>query len=219
MYRFPSQDEVIDSVLKGLITAKKNFSFWTTDELYLSYAPEKFLPIHVAQEIAKLDNAPEIFIDATISDILRCSLPKRDAFKDFMKHRYLMQDFISLTLDERFAHTTDNDSVSRVIMSIKNGVRNVQEEYKNDVETLCKMLDREYKDESTLDYGIFAFYLDISNTARKKSEKRVEEIIESFDKIVSDFSNLKSTFKGGDINKIDNIGEWCVGCYIIEPTL
>ncbi|MGB5867341.1 MAG: hypothetical protein WBG69_05650 [Arcobacteraceae bacterium] len=219
MYTFPSQSEVIDSVLNGLITAKKNFSFWTADELYLSYAPEKFLAIHVGQEIAKIENAPEIFIDATISDILRCSLPKRDAFKDFMKKRYLMQDVISLTLDERFPHKTDNDSVSRVIMAIKNGVRNVQEEYKNDVETLCKMLDREHKDESTLDYGVFAFYLDISNTARKKSEKRVEEIIESFDKIVSGFSNLKSTFKGGDINKIDNIGEWCVGCYIIEPTI
>lgn len=219
MHKFPTQNEIVDSVIQGIRTAKANFTFWTADELYLSYAPPKFLTIHVSQEIAKLENAPEIFIDATIADILRCSLPKRDAFRDFMKKHYITQDVICLTLDERFEHKSDNDSVSRVIMSIKNGVRNVQEEYKHDIEVMCKMLNRESKEESTLDYGLFAFYLDISSTARKKSEKRLEEIIESFDKIVASHKNLKSSFKGGDINKIENIGEWCVGCYIIEPTV
>lgn len=218
MRNFPIQQDIINAVIKGIKTAKTNYSFWTTDELYLSYAPPKFLTIHVSQEIAKLENAPEIFIDATIADILRCSLPKRDAFRDFMKEKYLTQDIMCLTLDERFEHKTDNDSISRVIMSIKNGVRNVQEEYKNEIEKMCKMLERDNKEDSTLEYGLFAFYLDISNSARKKADKRVEEIIESFDKIVLKHKNLKSNFKGGEINVIENIGEWCVGCYIIEPT-
>ncbi len=132
MYSFPKQEKIVDSVLNGIKTAKYNFTYWTADELYLSYAPPKFLTIHVSQEIAKLQNAPEIFIDPTIADILRCSLPKRDAFREFMKQKYLSQDFMSLALDERFEHKTDNDSISRVVMSIKNGVRNVQEEYKNE---------------------------------------------------------------------------------------
>jgi hypothetical protein len=219
MNNFPSQEEVIDSVLKGITTAKSNYSFWTTDDIYLSYAPPKFLTIHVSQEIAKLTPAPEIFVDATIADILRCSLPKRDTFRWFMSENNITQDVICLTLDERFEHKSDNDSISKVIMSIRNGVRNAQVEYKDDIELMCKMLQRENRNESTLDYGVFAFYLDISNTARKKSEKRLEEIIEAFDKIVSSYKNLKSSFKGGDINKIDNVGEWCVGCYIIEPTV
>ena len=218
MHNFPKQEEIIESVIKGIRAAKANYSHWTADELYLSYAPPKFLTIHVSQEIAKLTNSPEIFIDATIADILRCSLPNRAGFRDFMKEKYLAQDVMCLTLDERFEHKTDNDSISRVIMSIKNGVRNVQEEYKNEVEKMCKMLERDKKDDSSLDYGVFAFYLDISNSARKKSQKRVDEIIESFDKIVSNHKNLKSNFKGGEINIIENIGEWCVGCYIIEPT-
>jgi hypothetical protein len=218
MHKFPSQDQVVDAVLAGLVTAKKNFTFWTADELYLSYAPPKFLTIHVSQEIAKLEDAPEIFIDATIADILRCSLPKRDAFRNFMKERSIAQDVMCLTLDERFVHTSDNDSISRVIMSLKNGVRNAKEEYSHDIEVMCKMLSRDNIEDSTLDYGVFAFYLDISNTARKKAQRRLEEIIESFDAVVAKHKNLKSTFKGGDINKIDNIGEWCVGCYIIEPT-
>ena len=216
---YPKKDDVIDAVLKGLKTAKSNYWFWTKDELYLSYAPAKFLSIHVSQEIAKLENAPEIFIDATIADILRCSLPKRDAFRTFMKEHYITQDVFCITLDERFEHKSDNDSVSRAIMSIKNGVRNVKEEYKNDIETMCKMLNRQNKEDSTLNYAVFAFYLDISNTARKRSEKRVNEIIEAFDNIVADYKNLKSYFKGGEINKIENIGEWCVGCYVIEPKI
>ncbi len=219
MHKFPSQNEIVDSVIKGIRAAKANFTHWTADELYLSYAPSKFLTIHVSQEIAKLKNSPEIFIDASIADILRCSLPKRDAFKSFMRKKYLTPDFMCLTLDERFEHTSDNDSVSRVIMSLKNGVRNVQEEYKNEVEKICKMLERDNLKDSSLDYGIFGFYLDISNSARKKSEKRLKEIIKSFDEIVSSHKNLKSNFKGGEINVIDNIGEWSVGCYIIEPNL
>ena len=218
MYSFPKQEDIINAVLRGIKTAKTNFTFWTADELYLSYAPPKFLTIHVSQEIAKLQNAPELFIDATIADILRCSLPKRDGFREFMKNKYLTQGVMSLTLDERFEHRTDNDSISRVVMSIKNGVRNVQEEYKDDVEKICKMIERDKKEDSTLDYGIFAFYLDISNSARKKSQKRLDEILESFDEIILNHKNLKSSFRGGDINTIENIGEWCVGCYIIEPT-
>ncbi|QKJ21792.1 hypothetical protein [Poseidonibacter lekithochrous] len=218
MNRFPPQNEIIDSILKGMITAKTNYTFWTADELYLSYAPPKFLTIHVSQEIAKLENSPEIFIDATIADILRCSLPKRDSFRWFMSENNITQDVICLTLDERFEHKSDNDSISKVIMSIRNGVRNAQDEYKHDIDLICKMLSRDKKEESTLDYGVFAFYLDISNTARKKSTRRIEEIVESFDKIVASHKNLKSSFKGGDINIIENIGEWCVGCYVIEPT-
>lgn len=216
---FPTKDEVIDAVLNGIENAKKNYTFWTSDELYLSYAPPKFLSIHVAQEIGKLKEAPEIFIDATIADILRCSLPNRTDFRDFMKRKYIMDRYLCLTLDERFKHKSDNDSVSKVIMSIRNGVRNVQEEYKNDVEVMCKMLERENKDDSTLDYAIFAFYLDISSSARKSAQERLDNIIETFDNIIGSYQNLKSSFKGGKINKIEKVGEWCIGCYIIEHTL
>ena len=216
---FPLRDDVINAVIEGIKNAKANYTFWTSDELYLSYAPAKFLTIHVAQEIGKLKNAPEIFIDATISDILRCSLPNRTDFKDFMKKNYIMDRYLCLTLDERFAHKSDNDSISKAIMCLKNGVRNVQEEYKNDIEVMCKMLQRNKKEDSTLEYGIFAFYLDISSSARKNAQDRLENIIEAFDTIVASHKNLKSSFKGGDINKIEKVGEWCIACYVIEHTL
>lgn len=216
---FPAKDDVINGVLKGIENAKQNYTFWTSDELYLSYAPAKFLTIHVAQEIGKLKNAPEIFIDATISDILRCSLPNRGDFREFMKKNYIMDRYMCLTLDERFEHKSDNDSISKVIMSLKNGVRNVQEEYKNDIEIMCKILQRDKKEESTLDYAIFAFYLDISSSARKNAQSRLDNIIEAFDTIVSSYKNLKSSFKGGNINKIEKVGEWCIACYIIEYSL
>lgn len=216
---FPSKDQVIDSVIAGIQNAKNNYTFWTSDELYLSYAPPKFLTIHVSQEIGKLQDAPEIFIDATVADILRCSLPNRTDFRDFMKKNYIMDRYMCLTLDERFVHKSDNDSVSKVIMSLKNGVRNVQEEYRNDIDLMCKMLDRENKADSTLDYAIFGFYLDISSSARKNAQERLDNIIEAFDNIVGSYKNLKSSFRGGDIKKIDKVGEWCIGCYIIEHTL
>jgi len=215
---FPKQNEVIDAVLKGMLTAKENYTLWTCDDLYLSSAPNNFLRVHIAQEIATLQNKPEIFMDATIADILRCSLPSRTSYKAFMKDNNLNQGSLCLTLDERFVHENDNDSVSRVIMSVQSGVRNAQDEYKNQIKRICTMLERENKEDSSLDYGIFAFYLDISNQARKKTQQRLEEIISTFDEIVSSHHKLKSTFKGGDINVVKGTGEWCVACYIIEPS-
>jgi len=216
---FPKKEDVIDAILIGIENAKNNYSFWTCDELYLSYAPPKFLSIHVAQEIAKLKNAPEIFIDASVSDILRCSLSNRNDFREFMRKNYIMDRTICLTLDKRFEHKSDNDSISKVIITLKNGVRNVQHEYLDDVELMCKMIQKENKNDTTLDYAVFGFYLDISSSARKKAQVRLDALIESFDNIVSKFNNLKSTFKGGKIKKIEKVGEWCIGCYIIEPSL
>ena len=50
---FPIKDDVVNAVITGIENAKRNYTFWTSDELYLSYAPPKFLTIHVAQEIGK----------------------------------------------------------------------------------------------------------------------------------------------------------------------
>lgn len=217
MNKFPLKEQIIDSVLTGIATAQSNYNSWIAHDLYLSYAPAKFLSIHVAQEIAKIKNLPEIFIDATIEDILKSSLPKRNGFKEFMSKNNISQDVMSITLDERFEHENDDDSISRAIITLRNGVKTAKNEYKKDIELLCKLLSKENKQDSTLDYGIFGFYLDTTITSRIKATKRIEQIVNSFDNIVDSHKNLKSNFEGGDIHKVENIGEWCVGCYIIEP--
>jgi len=217
MSSFPKQEEIVAAILKGITTAKENFLFWTNDRLTLSYGPQKIITIHVAQEIAKIQNPPEIFIDATVADILRCSLPDRNSFENYMRDSSLSQGTFSITLDERFVHQNDNDSITRGIVSVNSGVINTKLEYTNEVERICIMLDRELCKISTLDFGIFAFYSDISSIARKKLNNRIPQIISNFDKIVQNHKNLKSTFKGGDIITTKDSGEWCAGCYIIEP--
>lgn len=219
MDSFPIQTEIIQAIMLGLQTAKKNFSYWTKDPLYLSSAPKNFLSIHVSQSIAQLENTPEIFIDATVHDILSCSLSKKDSARAFMQKNKISQRSISITLDERFEHISDDDSISKVIISLQNGVRNPKDEYLKDIDTMCKMLLRESIDESSLDYAIFGFYMDISNSAKIDAKQRVLQIIESFSNKVNSYKNLKSSFKGGDIIKVENVGEWCVGCYVIEPII
>ena len=157
---FISQENVIKATIKGLEEAKRNYTFWTQDDLYLSEAPKNFLAIHVAQEIAKDTNPPEIFLDASISDILRCSLKNGETYNHYMSNNNLKEDTFKITLDERFTHNKehDNDSISRVIISIKNGVRNAKEEHKKEIHKLCKMLHRNKKEDSSIDYGLFAFY-------------------------------------------------------------
>ena len=213
MSRFPLQQQVLDAVLQGTIKAARNFLTWTNDRLFLSYGPHKIISIHIAQEMEALKNAPEIFIDASISDILRCSLPNRGGYTSYMRERKITQGVFSITLDERFEHKNDEDSISKVIMSVRNGVRNPKLEYSHEIEKICKMLDCE----TTLDYGLFSFYSDLSQNARKKLEKRIPELVKSFDVVVKKFPSLKSSFASSEIHKIQESGEWLAGCYIIEP--
>jgi len=213
---FPTQTAIVNAVLRGIKEAKNNFLFWTNNRLYLSHGPQKMITIHIAQEIAKIKNAPEIFIDATIEDILRCSLEDRGAFREYMQKNSIPQGIFSITLDDRIEHKNDNDSTSRAIISIKNGIRNVKSEYTYEIERICKMLNTSKKDNSSLNYGILAFYSDLSYTARKKLNVRIPLIINSFNEVVRKFPNLKSKFANGEIHQIKSIGEWSIGAYIIE---
>ncbi len=216
MNKLPTQKSIIDAVIKGINQAKNNFLYWTNDRLYLSYAPTKMLSIHVAQEVSKIKNAPEIFIDATISDILRCSLKDRNAFLDYMDKHSIKEGVFSITLDKRFKHQNNNDSISKVIISVKNGIRNIKNEYTNEIERICKMLNSSKEEESSLDYGLYAFYTDLPKSARKKLQIRIPQIILSFNEIVKKYPNLKSSFKDNGIHEIKDIGEWTIGVYAIE---
>lgn len=217
MIRFPSCEVIIHGVLQGISTAKKNYFFWTNNRLFLSYGPQKIITIHIAQALGSLPESPEVFIDATVADILRCSLPHRNAYPDYMHSVELKQGTVSITLDERFEHENDNDSVSKVIISVKNGVRNAKAEYSNEIDRLCKMLVPHAPNESTLDCALFAFYSDLSEGARVKLAKRIPSIIDSFDKVVSKYPNLESRFETTGIESVLEAGEWCAGCYCITP--
>jgi hypothetical protein len=207
----------VQSTLNGIVSAAKNFLFWTNGRLSLSSGPQKIITIQVANAIASLHNAPEIFIDATVADILRCSLEQRDSYPEFMRQSNLKQGTFNITLDERFEHENDDDSISRVIISLHNGVINVKKEYSLEIERICKMIDRKYAKNSSLDYGMFAFYADISSNARKKLDKRVVEIVKSFESVVHKFSSLKSKFTDSGIMREKDGSQWLVGCFVIEP--
>ncbi len=214
---FPKQNDVVCAILKGIKTARCNFANWTAQELFLTESITKFFTIHISQEIAKIKNSPKIFMDVTVADILKCSLSKRNNFKKFMEKENMKNDSFSLTLDERFDNRNNDDSISRVIISVNHICGNTKSEFENSINMMCKMIDRKNQKDSSLDYGVFALYLDVSNTARKKSESRLKEILNLFDKIVLEKQNLKSYYKGISINKIENVGEWCMGCYVVEP--
>lgn len=103
MNNFPKQEKVVDAILNGIVNAKNNFLFWTNDRLSLSYGPHKIVTIHIAQEIAKIEeHTPEIFINATVTDILRCSLPDRDEYPNFMTKGILQKVLLVLHLMKEF---------------------------------------------------------------------------------------------------------------------
>ncbi len=219
MRNFPQQNEVIEALLQGIQNAQKNFLFWSNNRLSLSSGPQKIISIHVAQELSLMKNPPEVFIDATVADILRCSLLNRNAFRAYMQEHALAQGTFSITLDERMVHHHNNDSISRVIISVHNGMRTTKPEYMHDIERICKMLQRAHQEDSTLDYGVFAFYADISALARKRLDQRLKELMTHFATIVARFPSLRAHLVATPIYKSIDSGEWMAGCYIIKPSL
>lgn len=216
MAKFSSKQDIVNATLKGLVKAKDNFLKWTNNRLSLSYAPSKMLSIHIAQEIAKIKNPPEIFIDASVSDILRCSLKDRNSFLQYMQKYQISEGVFSITLDERFKHKNDNDSISRVIITVKNGVRNPKIEYLNEIERICKMLNGNEDEYSSLGMGVFAFYSDLPKKARKKLSSRIPAILEKFNEVVQKYPRLANRFESTQIMQIKDIGECIAGAYIIE---
>lgn len=215
MTKFPSQEAVVKAVLGGIAKAKENFLFWTNNRLFLSYAPAKIITLHVAQALGEIEDTPEVFIDATVADILRCSLPDRTSYLSYMQAHGLKQGSFNITLDERFAHESDNDSISKVVISLYNGVRTLKHEYDEEIRRIAKMLGGEGK--STLEYGMFAFYADLSCDARKKLVARIPKIIARFDEVLSEFPALKGHYVGLPVTELQGLGEWSGGCYIVEP--
>lgn len=217
MTSFPAQDEIIAATLRAISKAEESFRFWTNDRINLSFGPQKIITIHVAQEIAMLENAPEIFIDATVSDILRCSLDDREGYVEHMRTHKLIQGTFSVTLDERFSHASHNDSISKVIIAVKNNVINAKPEHSYEIERICKMLDRDACANSALEYGVFAFYAELSDIARKKLNKRMPELLKNFAAIVANFPSLHAKIISSDICSRSDGSQWLAACYIIEP--
>lgn len=215
--KFPSQSRIIDTILQGILHARESFYFWTNHRLSLSYAHEKIVTMYVAQEIGKMRHAPEVFMDSDIRDILRCSLKDRDSYPDFMRKRGIKDGIFTIVLDERFEHKNDNDSISKVLISVRNAVINSKKEHLEKVDTICKMLylDDEFSS-SSLDYCIFAFYSEISSSARKKLDTRFKEITKKFDDIVKKYPNLTSSFYSLPVTKEENKEEWSAGTYVIK---
>ena len=219
MYIFPKQDKIVNAVFDGMKIAKENFTYWTKQDLLLQESTENFFTIHICQEISKLNNAPEIFIDAKMSDVLKCSLNTKDSYKEFMSKNDIKNVAYSITLDERIKHTKNNKAVSKAIIDINSNFTKLNNYHIETLNTMCKVLQRDNKDDSSLEFAIFAFYLDVSFKARKKIQVRLDEIIGYFDSFISTKDNLSSYLKLSEIKQVKNEGEWCIGCYVIEPII
>ncbi len=82
---FPKQNDIVSVILKGVKTAKCDFTHWTAQELFLTKTITKILTIYIFQEIAKIKNNLKFFMDTTVTDILKCPLSKRDNFRKIME--------------------------------------------------------------------------------------------------------------------------------------
>ena len=102
----------------------------------------------------------------------------------------------------------------RAVIEIKNKIF-YKEQYQKDIERIIGFLDRNSQ-ESSLQFGIFAFYLSETNdekkTATEKIEERIKKIYQNSKAIIGE--NFNITKKTSD-NVVDD-SAWAATCLIIK---
>lgn len=181
MGTFPEKSDVIEAVLKGIKNAHTTNKQWTKGA-WLSMAPEYMLNIFIGREVAKLQNQPNIWFEVSIPDLADSigfdendpNKPK-EAFINCIQRNNYKNEKIDIVLD--------TGEISKVLIEVKNAVTKY-DVLENDVIRLCDAM--KYKSE--LEYGVIAFYANVS------SKKKIEDLIKEIE------DGVKLTIQKGSYN-------------------
>lgn len=149
MSTFPEKSDVIEAVLKGIENAHITNLKWTNDLAWLSLAPEYMINIFIGCSLENLKPMPQIWFEVGITDLVDSIAIKKDIEKKFIKNiqrKDHQKEKIDIVLDDQ-----EN---SKVIIEVKNGVSQYGNGIEKDILRICNALSHE----SSLDYGLFAFF-------------------------------------------------------------
>jgi hypothetical protein len=177
MSTFPTETQVINSILEGIKDAHENYVHWTNNGAWLSIAPEYMLNIFIGQHLSKLNPRPEVWFEITIKDLADyVSLKDQETTKKFIddvERQNHQNEKIDIVLDD------EKQKHSGVIIEVKNAISKYGEGCKKDIIRICNALSHE----SSLQYGVFAFF---ANDNKKDIDAIIDDLEVAANKTIKD---------------------------------
>lgn len=205
MQSFPSQSRVVNAILDGIKNAHLANLKWTNHSAWLSLAPEYMINIFIGQSIEKLSPMPEIWFEVSVTDLAN-SVSKSSNTKQFIDS--ISRNTKDGPKNEKIDIVLDDNKYSRVMIEVKNAVSTWGAGIEKDIERISKAL----KEETTLDYGIFAFF---ANDNKKKIDDIITDLAEQArQKSLVHNINLMPVFE--IIEEQNNDWSCAAVCFVLE---
>ncbi len=201
-----SRSKVVDECLNGVISAQEQYEEMSGGN-WVCWAPEYFLTSCVAQSLSDMKGSKYITIENGAYDAL-------DYAGAVGKGR-LHRDIRSSGRFDLLLWWAKGDP--RAVIEVKNRVFN-KTQYEADLKRITAVLKRK-KQESTMEFGAFAFYSATDDSTTQNSKdiliQRIEKIKINAQAIVG--PEFCATLYTSDI-EVEEESAWFAGCILVEHT-
>ncbi len=195
MSRAISIETIIESTLDGIDESIKFYQEWSGGE-WLWNAPEYFITVKIAENIAKINGAKYITLEDNVKYVLDLAQQKGKGQASEKARANGRSDIVLWYGNEK----------PRAIVEVKNAVfriKNILE----DIERIQDVLEK-----FTLQFGLIAFYMDRhyeKGNANQKVEENIhkifEEIKEQYPKMICELYFRKSQIIGEDTDAFSSV--------------
>lgn len=196
---------IVTAVLDGFVEAQENYESWSGG-FWLWQAPEYLISSTVAKRIANLDGPKYITLEHGARSALKEAGAKS---KGRLPRDIREKGRVDILL------WWGNDT-PRAVIEIKN--QNPEKaQYEKDIKRIAGFVGRN-KDESSLQFGIFAFYESAVDGDRKTAVEKIQDRIKTrYEKsIVVVGSSCIITKNVTNIHKVED-SAWAAVCLLIRP--
>ncbi len=181
-----TKQELVEATLTAINNCQKTYLKWSYNE-WLSFAPEYFLTVKIAEKISKINKDKYITLEDNVKKTLDISNAKGRGKISTGTRANGRYDIV--------IWSGGDDGRPRAIIEVKNCVRNFNK-IEEDILRVCDSLNRKAANSTpTLKYGLIAFYIDntYENDAKEKLNKQINNIFEQAKAFVLS-KNLKIEF-------------------------
>ena len=201
-----SYNNIVEFVNSGIKKAVKEHLILTNEFTELSFSPEYFITVNIANELKKL-NAAYVYLEESMSKSQ--DPPKKRAPEEWGENK--RYDIVVRT----------SDSFPYAAIEVKNRVYNVSDKVTKDFKRISFAVRSEKNEDSVFRMGVFAFYTVFDGS--KSSDSKKESILNLYSNLEKELNEYRGSSKLDNelfdptVYPHDKSMVWGGGCFILSP--